>query len=251
MNEISNNQCEYKENVGGLKEQLPEKEQSAVAADLAQNQAENNADSFGKFKSASALLNAYNNLEAQFTKRSQELKRLEKEIGELKAEQASKVENVAKVKADTVIAEDETGTGETAQFNQLASCESEDETIAREVSNFLQRNPSASKYAKAIALKTSQRGEVENGFLERAFIEVLQDEIENERNKITDDFIYSKVTNSPLIKERIVRDYLSGIIQSKGATLLSSGGESVIMPPKKPLTITQAGEMATEVLRKK
>ena len=79
MKNISNNQCENNETAGGITEQLHEKEQSNATNDFAQNQSGKSVDSFGKFNSATALLNAYNNLEAEFTKRSQELKRLEKE----------------------------------------------------------------------------------------------------------------------------------------------------------------------------
>ena len=42
-------------------------------------------------------------------------------------------------------------------------------------------------------------------------------------------------------------------MNSRGAKLLSYSGESgqsVVMPPKKPLSITEAGELATEVLKK-
>ena len=45
-----------------------------------QRETETEAVSYGKFKDASALLNAYNSLEAEFTKRCQKIKELEAEL---------------------------------------------------------------------------------------------------------------------------------------------------------------------------
>ncbi len=218
-----------------------------------ENQTENLSDSFGKFNSAKDLLNAYNNLEAEFTKRSQALKRLEKEMGELKAEQAEKQSLTNEEIA--AAAQDETGSVTVGQTLENASDESEEEErIAEEVSAFLSNNPEASKFAEAIAQKTSTRGEVESGFLERAYIEVLQDALTAEKNRLTDEFIYNKASESQAVKEKIIRDYLSGVISSKGAVLLgfdNRDNQSVVMPPKKPISIYEAGLMAAEVLRKK
>ena len=83
MNNISNNQCETTKNEQiEAEEGLPEEQSLNV----------DNKDSYGKFNSADALLSAYNNLEAQFTKRSQELKKLQKEYDQLKSEQAQPTE---------------------------------------------------------------------------------------------------------------------------------------------------------------
>lgn len=242
QSEIINN-AEIKE--GQEKEQF----ENVCEQDLGE---QNCSNSFGKFANANALLDAYNNLEAQFTKRSQALKRLEKELSALKAEQALSNGNATEVKVLTTSAQDETGSENVAQTVDNASCESEDDNlIASEVALFLERNPSASRYAEAIALKTSERRDVDSGFLERAFISVLEDQVKSEQDKITEDFIYSKAIASPFVKEKIIRDYLSQIITSKGANLLDSSGETVIMPPKKPLSISEAGEMATKVLKRK
>lgn len=54
------------------KVQLPDAAQGAEA-----QKEEGAVGSFGKFKSADALLNAYNSLEAEFTRRSQRLRELE------------------------------------------------------------------------------------------------------------------------------------------------------------------------------
>ncbi len=248
------------QSMGGSADQADKREQSEnnevkkeENENLQEDQTETLSDSFGKFNSAKDLLNAYNNLEAEFTKRSQALKRLQKEMGELKAEQAEK-QGLANEEIATA-AQDETGSVSVGQALENVSDESEEEErIAKEVSDFLSNNPEASKFAEAIAQKTSTRGEVESGFLERAYIEVLQDALAVEKSKVTDDFIYNKASESQAVREKIIRDYLSGVISSKGAVLLgydNRDNQSVVMPPKKPLSIYEAGLMAVEVLRKK
>ena len=246
MNNISNNQCETTKNEQiEAEEGLPEEQSLKV----------DNKDSYGKFNSADALLSAYNNLEAQFTKRSQELKKLQKEYDQLKSEQAQPTEKkeVLIWESASKPVQDETGSAVVEQPCDSASdlAESSEENIAKEVALFLSRNPEASNFAEEIAQKTSLRGEVEEGFLERAYIAVLQDQIKAEQNKINDEFIYSRASETPAVKEKIIRDYLGGLTSSKGVTLLSQGGQTVIMPPKKPTSIYEAGEMATEIIRKK
>ena len=53
------------------------KEESAAVQGAEAQKTEGTAAAFGKFKSADALLNAYNSLEAEFTRRSQRLRELE------------------------------------------------------------------------------------------------------------------------------------------------------------------------------
>lgn len=67
--------CAAVDNRGG------ESDVAAESADAEQNK-ENTAAAYGKFKSAEALLSAYLNLEAEFTRRSQKLKELESKAAE-------------------------------------------------------------------------------------------------------------------------------------------------------------------------
>ena len=51
--------------------------------------------SLGKFKDVNALLNAYNSLQSEFTKRCQRIKELEKRISEIDKEDSPKTESAA------------------------------------------------------------------------------------------------------------------------------------------------------------
>lgn len=55
-------------------------EETTETQETPQRETETEAVSYGKFKDASALLNAYNSLEAEFTKRCQKIKELEAEL---------------------------------------------------------------------------------------------------------------------------------------------------------------------------
>ena len=254
MNNINNGVCELvnEQTIETIKDTPKEQSANEISVKEVLTKENSGADSFGKFTSAEALLSAYNNLEAQFTKRSQELKRLQKEFGELKTEQAKSVQNTLSREVESEGVQDETGSAPDEQVRDFVSVSEvdSDKQIADEVAAFLSKNPEAARFANEIALKTSERGEIEQGFLERAYISVLLDKIQAEQSKINDDFIYSRASEIPAVKEKIIRDYLGGIASSKGVRLLSDSGQTVIMPPKKPTSISEAGEMAADVLRK-
>ena len=258
MNKNSNNLCELPLDIEGEAKQNKKEQSLGEKQENSSNQSAPSVDSFGKFNSAEALLKAYNGLEAEFTKRSQELKRLERELEKVKAEKAED-ERVEGGMATSEPAKDETGIVREEKPITAASAEADyneeicdEDEVSNAVARFLSQNPSAGKYAEEIALKASERKELEEGFLERAYIAVLEDLIAAERDKINDDFIYSRAADSSVVKQKIIRDYLNGIMASRGAKLLSYAGESgqsVVIPPRKPLSISEAGALAVEALK--
>ncbi|MBQ7407814.1 MAG: hypothetical protein IJW13_00855 [Clostridia bacterium] len=209
--------------------------------------------SFGKFESGEALLNAYNSLEAEFTKRSQQLRQLQRENEELK-EQATSVNRKCEfdpgAESHAVQYETESAAKERAGDDASLSDVKGDEFIAAEVANFLRENPEAASLAEEIALKSSELGNVERGFLQRAYTAVLRDILHAEQAKVNDEFIYQKALSTPAVKEKLIRDYLAEVAKGKKVTLISQVGESALTPPKKPHTILEAGEMAAKVLKK-
>lgn len=218
---------------------------------------EDKQTSYGKFATPEALLNAYNSLEVQFTKRSQELKRLERENLQLKEEQAKLLGEVTTEDCQGCGAEDETGIVTTKQTEEdEVSFESGvgDEQIASEVSDFLSKNPMASQFAVEIAKKTgeiiSENQSIDKNLLERAYIAVLQDSLLAEQNKINDDYVYSMAKNSDYVREKIIRDYLGSYMANNSTALLSGGGNSVVLPPKKPKDIREAGALAVGVIKR-
>lgn len=223
----------------GGKEIADEKEQSAtqpveIALSLG-----------GKFADAQSLLKAYNQLESEFTKRSQRLRELERENAELKQEQSQ-------IDAESKVVQDETGSAAEERTEADSCSVGEDGRIACEAERFLKDNPEARLYAEEIVQKAEQAGEAESGFLDRAYIAVLKDLLENERKKVNDEFILERALNTKSVRDEIIRGYLADVYAAKGERLLTGvSGVSVVAPPVKPSSIAEAGKMAVSVLRKK
>ena len=243
---LRNEKCE-KEIAGGKKLECENEQGDAVIVEC--------THSLGRFADANELLNAYNSLQAEFTKRSQQLRRLERELSAKELEQTNAQSGEpAQTEASAEIIQDETG----SVVKDLAderldsnSPEYDEGYIAGEVAKFLSVNPEAVEYAEEIAQRSSESGYLGSGFLQNAYLSVLRDKLKAERDKITEQFILERAINSPSVKQKIIRDYLSEVTQNRGARLISGGGESIVMPPSRPKDISQAGEMAYKILKNK
>lgn len=204
-----------------------------------------NASSVGRFADANALLKAYNELQSEFTKRSQRLRELERENQALKQEQIE-----ACAASDAV--QDETGSATEERAVSTSCFTGEDERIAEEVAKFLSENPEAGLYADEIVVQAETDGVCERGFLDRAYLRVLKGMLKREQERINDGFILEKARSTPAVRDEIIRGYLADVHALKGMRLLNGGiGASSVAPPLKPSSIAEAGEMACSVLRKK
>lgn len=175
------------------------------------------ADSFGKFKSAEELLKAYNCLEAEFTRRSQQLKQLEGEIA-------------SKPKAD-----------KTAEPTDAVPV-SEKLSRGNDIDEFKARYPEADigKLKQIIAAS----GDYKEGCLDRAYVRYLLDgKKENDGEKFLE-----RALSSEDVKKAVIVDYLKSVIGSKPKAKLMDGGAPAAMPPFKPKTLQEAGLMVKDFL---
>jgi len=225
------------ESAGG-KDEIRDTEQGAVRPAT-------EAPSVGKFTDAEALLKAYNDLQSEFTKRSQRLRELERENAVMKAEQSGN-------RAESDVVQDETGSAANEKTTDDSAGNGEDGTIASEVERFLSDNPEAGLYAEEIVRKAEIAGVTGSGFLDRAYLAVLKEQLAREKAKMTDDFILERAKNTRAVRDEIIRGYLADVYSAKGERLLTgSGGEVVVAPPIRPSSIAEAGKMAASVLKKK
>lgn len=248
-----NNDILDNQNVGG-KADLNDQEQ--LQSDINTN----GENSYGKFENLGQLLKAYNCLQAEFTKRSQQLKQLEGENRKLKNEQQIVLDKVDcnndNCSGNSPLLNDETGISKDVD-NTLndANCDNKGcDGVAYydEVDSFLNKYPEAKIYCNLIADKTEKFNDISEGFLEKAYIAVLNDLLSSERAKITDQYIYDLATQNPCIKDSIIKDYLNEVLRAKSnVKMLGSCGESALIPPKKPKNFNEAGQMAVNVLIKK
>lgn len=137
---------------------------------------ENGNISFGKFKSAEALLNAYTNLQAEFTKKCQKLSDLEKEKT---LEQSSEVKN--------------------ARLEEFLSANQDANSCREEFSSFAmnERNQGGSidgLWAKFVLSKLEAH---DNVYEENPIVKKYIFEDENVRNKIIENYIKELNSTKP------------------------------------------------------
>ena len=198
------------------KEQAESTAQAAEAEEVIGATAEE--VSFGKFKDAKSLVNAYNSLQAEFTRRSQRLKALEGAL-----EKADK----------DIYSPSET------------RCEESSEAA---VATFLKGYPKAESYIAAIKEKVD--GDYRSEKLIGAYAELLQDEKEQ---AVDEDKLSELALKSPLVRELVIKNYLKDVAGKAPAAVIMAdgGGAMVASPPKKPKSVSEAGELAYELFKNK
>lgn len=169
----------------------------------------------GKFKNVESLLEAYNNLHSEFTKKCQAFNELKKQLS---------CDNVDK----------------TPQFAK--------ENWQNKVDEFLKLHPSAKNHSKLIADMLSSDKELASSeySLEVAYARVLEDENKKLTSCMSDEnYILNSIT--PNIKDKIVREYLKEVNKNMPFLINSKGGTNVITSYKKPTNMLEAKEMATKI----
>ena len=216
----------------------------------------------GKFKDVGALVRAYESLQAEFTRRSQRLRQLEKEsenFGREGSSGAEKLRKAARTKreerkefdafiADTVSPSveekkpdegsktyegpEETGAeapvvfGEREEENKVANQIQAAENLTVEA----ERKQAAKAQVKdmgEVAMPSAYGGEAQ-GFGEDLFERAVKDEA---------------------VRLRIIGEYLASLGKT-GAPLTAAGGGTFAAPPMKAKTVNEAGNMALQYFRK-
>ena len=178
----------------------------------------NITENFGKFKDAKGLLEAYNSLQSEFTRRCQKVKELEREIGNLKNSE---------------------------QVNNT----SEKLSIEGECNGFLSAFPEAKQHIKSLYGIAASKGDESYGRLERAYIDKLLTDLKSERDYFTSkDYLNSALNKSDDLKNEIIRGYLDEVYATKSnAPLISGDGKACVTPPSNPKSIYEAGNLAKKI----
>lgn len=166
---------------------------------------ENNKQGFGKFKNPEELLRAYGELERQFTKKSQRLKELERELEE-----------------------------------PFAS----EEEWKNAVDKFFERTPSAKPFAKDIANEIISNPQLKNdrNCLNIALTSVLLSKFKTPEELMNDgQFLDNYVLCSDKVKDAVIAGYLNGLRNSAPPMTLSNGGLQCVAPARKIKSIEEAG----------
>ncbi len=183
------------------------------------------AASVGKFASSEELLKAYKNLEAEFTRKCQQLKESER-----------RSEPAAEVKSD-------------AGSAPLYDSEEWDDKVA----DFLGEYPIAEEYAKEIGAILSKDHDLacKENCLEIALGRALAQNYRKPESMIEDEaFLEKYVYKNDKIRDKVIHDYLEGLSPLAGAPkTLPHGGAAAILPPSRPTTIEEAGAMAEKLIK--
>ena len=182
---------------------------------------ESGSTDLGKFKDVNALMQAYKSLQAEFTRRSQRLKKCEEEL-----------ENRGRA------ATSEDADGDVVACGADAPCEAE-----KRPSSTVEEGVKDDDGGTAAATSAHTDGKeysmavVENG-----------NDAGGSADKREMPSLYEQVMADESVRLKIVGDYLSSIGKS-GAPLVKGGGGVLATPPKKPSNISEAGNMALAYLR--
>lgn len=187
----------------------------------------------GKFKDAQALLDAYNNLQAEFTKKSQQLSKLKQDkMGEEKKELTDeKSENLHE-------------NNENFPKNNENSVENEElsQNIDEDLSSFLEKNSMAESYTEEI--KSHYLDKNQNPF-ERAWASVILSHIKQDGDKTNDPIINQYILSDENVKNKIIENYLTELSASRPPVMMSSQSGERLSEVKRdsPKTLAEAKEM--------
>lgn len=186
----------------------------------------------GKFRSADALAEAYSALEAEFTRRSQRLRELER-----------RAENPGGAGTGAPVSEEgEEGAVRPGRRSFPDTPAAPDATIGR--------GPALPQAEKA---PPTGGGEVPGGSPEKSPEESPESPKGPgkipERGEMSEEELYRAASGSERVRLKIVGDYLASL-KTPGAPLVRGGGGTLAAPPRKARSIDEAGNMALLYFKK-
>ena len=226
----------------------------------------------GKFKDVDALLKAYGCLQAEFTRRSQRLKELEREAenrrkAEKLSEEGAKPSGVEKLLKMAKVRKEES-----VEFDAFVEeIERENgKTQAKEVREIADRESETEGAGMRINASEVENGEVESGkqtefdVAEKAQnVSVKGEEttaMQTERNgssvqsvkqseQISSCDLYNLAMKDEGVRLKIIGDYFSSL-KKNGAPLTVGGAGAPVAPPLKARSINDAGNLALKWFQK-
>ena len=152
----------------------------------------------GKFNDVEELMKAYNNLQAEFTRKCQKLSMLEKEVEDEKSKIPSH---------------------DTESKNIPAYMQ---EDFAQSLTNFLVENPNAKQYSKEISLELIGDESID---LNQAYERVLAKKYREPEDLVQDqDFIEKFILTNENLKKELLKQYVKNVKESTTPHLISGNG---------------------------
>ena len=174
--------------------------------------------SLGKFKDTESLLTAYNNLQAEFTRKCQKLKEIEKE----RENQSSKIENQSLF---------------------------EKEDWQKEVVSFLNKNIEAKPYSKEISeiLMNDKELAKQPNALDIAWAKVVQKTYKKPDEVLTSEYIDQYLSNNEEVKNKLLLEALKSVKTTSAPKVMGSNSGSISMPKTvMPTTLKEAKNIVSK-----
>jgi hypothetical protein len=183
----------------------------------------------GKFRSVDALAEAYGALQAEFTRRSQRLKELERIAENSKTREAEGAENLAAEAAKPETEKLGAGGSETP-----AADADERGGLAQSIGSEVV--PTSPSEAPRVEMTRNMAQEGSGSPLE-------------DRKAANDGELYKAASENESVRLKIIGDYLSSLKKPQ-AILVKGGGGTLATPPLKAKTISEAGQLALRYFKK-
>lgn len=195
--------------------------------------------SFGKFKSATSLLEAYNNLQAEFTRKSQELANLKKSY---EADEVSKI---------NALPEDSLGSSENTycveQFGENGDFMQNFDKI---MTDFAEKCPDAKTKEKEIKEKFLAFPGLQkiDGGMDIAYA-LVKTQASPAELIMNPEFVQTYVLSNEKIKAAVVDEYIKSLAKLEVPKLISSEGSTLVVAPKNtPKTLGDANKIFQKML---
>ncbi len=223
--------------IEGSREAAPDREVSTV---------------LGKFKDVDALAKAYESLQAEFTRRSQKLRALEKEAenfkeleestGAEKLRRAAKTRREAAKKFDEFVAE----VSCSAQKEKPDLFEESLSTVNAE-SGRVEGEQERLEVAQAASLSSPLEEKEKQPKV--GYGGMSSSAVESEDGSVSSEELYKRANDNEEVRLRIVGEYLRSLGKNQ-APLTGGGAGLAVTPPSRARTVGQAGDMALLYFRK-
>lgn len=209
----------------------PQTDENNVQSEIVKNEEEgttcendSESGSLGKFKDTDSLLNAYNNLQAEFTRKCQKLSEVTKEL------QGS------------------------TQNETMSNKVYQEENWKQNVNEFLTSHSEAKKYSGDIANEILQDQDLQMSpnALELAWARVMQknfaepDILAHDQN-----FINEKILNRDEIKTQVLEEYFKNLHKQKSPLVIGGSGEVAVPKTNAPQNMAEAKELVEKLFNLK
>ena len=226
----------------------------------------------GKFKDVDALARAYGCLQAEFTRRSQKLKQLQKQVENFEAERAENtaVKGVEKLrqnaaarrveeeKFDNFVSDLERANVRALSLSEETQPDGQESLDAVDAAEEDQSaNGETLAKSENVEVRSASDEKAAQDGLDKQFQAVTQKETEqvavfqepSQRSvALSSEELYERAKADEGVRLKLIGEYLSSLGKS-GAPLLCGGAGALATPPQKAKSIHEAGSMALQMFK--